>query len=938
MTDGEEIAIYKRALQREKAARKQAEQILEERSLQLYESNQKLQELNESLESEIEARVSELREQENQLRHLVENNPFPLLIYDYETLEIVDLNQPASSFYGKDNELLGQKIYSLHPKEEQEEALATIKLVLTDQPIVFKEWHHLTCNGELKPVELHSSEITFNGRQSRLLLINDITERKKIEQERKLNQQKYQDLVEGASDIIYRCDMNGDFVYVNPTALYLTGYSFDELIKMNYLDLIHADYLQEVKEFYEGQLERDETSSYLEFPIQTKAGEIIWIGQKVNLQKNEHNNWEVNALARDITELKAARDSLERSENKYRNILENLKLGILEVDLDGRITNAYPKFTELSGYTREELIGKSPIEFLLPAEHRKTMTRQNVLRAQGKGSVYEVELITKSGERRWVIISGAPFYDNSGEIIGTVGIHLDITDRKRIEKELVQAKDLAENSVHVKELFMANMSHEIRTPMNAILGMSRLLSKTKLDNKQKEYTRALTFSAENLLLIINDILDFSKIESGNLELNPEPNDVIELCNDVIQLMQPKAEENNTILRLDSKTIHQRWFKFDKGRLNQVLINLVGNAIKFSPGGEVKLVVEKIAETEQTHRCRFSIIDTGIGIAAENQEKIFESFIQAEDSIEQKYGGTGLGLPISKRIVEKMGGTLEVVSAVNQGSSFYFEIDIEIDQTSEKYLDPVHEYQIEREGLNVLLVEDNEINIFMAQTILEELTCTVSIARNGLEAVEKVSQHDFDIVLMDMRMPEMNGIQATKIIREKLLITSLPIIALTANALKDDKEKCLNAGMDDFMSKPFERADLILMLNKYTKSAETTSIAPKKREISSYVDKTNLDKIAENNEVFKRQMIELFLVESAKEIKNITAAMKEQNWPSVSDIAHKLKPSLDFLSSKELREEVRAIESQFKEPNAADHLELLYEFLTKLAQLRAELSE
>jgi response regulator RpfG family c-di-GMP phosphodiesterase len=192
--------------------------------------------------------------------------------------------------------------------------------------------------------------------------------------------------------------------------------------------------------------------------------------------------------------------------------------------------------------------------------------------------------------------------------------------------------------------------------------------------------------------------------------------------------------------------------------------------------------------------------------------------------------------------------------------------------------------------------------------------------------------------MDMRMPEMNGIQATKIIREKLLITSLPIIALTANALKDDKEKCLNAGMDDFMSKPFERADLILMLNKYTKSAETTSIAPKKREISSYVDKTNLDKIAENNEVFKRQMIELFLVESAKEIKNITAAMKEQNWPSVSDIAHKLKPSLDFLSSKELREEVRAIESQFKEPNAADHLELLYEFLTKLAQLRAELSE
>lgn len=1037
MHNTNDIEVLRRALIREKAARKQAEEILERKSFELYESNKKLIELNEHLENELEdkmglvltlskfpeqnpnpvlrmsfefeitykntaselflqniqktennsgfkrlieivkksnrikASISEelltqekaylvnvlyleelssysiyvtdissrveitkiLKKNEEQLRHLFENNPFPMLIYDYESLKIVELNKPAQEFYGLKNNIIGTYVNDLHPSEEKEKAIETQSRVLKGLPIEFREWFHRSANDIYRPVELHSSEIDYLGRRSRLLLINDVTERKKIQIEKEINQKQYQDLVEGASDIIFRSNTSGDFVYVNPTAVRVSGYSEKELLSMNYLDLVCEECYDRVKSFYERQIEQEEQTTYLEFAIKTKAGKRIWLGQNVNIQNTINGEIEINALARDITELEMARKSLERSEKKYRNILENLKLGILEVDLDDRVTKVYPKFSELSGYSEEELLGTTPLELLLPPEHRATMTRQNVLRAQGIGSVYEVEIITKSGERKWVIISGAPFYDEQGEIAGTVGIHLDINDRKRIEKELRIAKDLAENSVKLKEMFMANMSHEIRTPMNAILGMSRLLTRTDLTEKQKEYVTALTFSAENLLVIINDILDFSKIEAGAMVLHPEPENLRTLCNDIIKLFLPKADEKDLILNLDDSKLKNSWYLIDKTRLNQVITNLIGNAIKFTDFGEVTLMISSSRIEDNKDLVRFSVVDTGIGISSENHSKIFESFIQADDTIESNYGGTGLGLPISKKIVEKMGGVLMFESEYNKGSCFYFEVNL--DRTEDikevRVVDEVLESQDYR-GYDLLLVEDNEINIFMAQTILEELGFNVTISRNGKEAIENLKHRTFDLVLMDVRMPEMDGITATRIIRDEMRI-DLPIVALTANALREDKEKCIDAGMNNFLTKPFEREALLAVISNLLKTHKKLT----RPENKFLVDMSNLDIVVSGNNEFKTKMIELFILESRNELLRLESAIESENWTEISEVAHKLKPSLDYLATSEIRESVRYIESKFKEPNPENHLIKLKDFMFDLQLLREQLT-
>lgn len=926
-----DIEILRRALKRERESRKEAERILEERSMALYEANEKLKNLNESLEEEIQKRIQELTLQEEQLRHLFENNPFPMIIYSYDDLKVIDMNEPARIFYGNSDQILGKEIFKLHPIEEQEEAIATIKKIKQGLPIEFKEWYHLTEGGERKPVELHSSDIRYKNSRARLLLINNITERKRIEKDKELNRIKYQELVEGASDIIYRCNTDGDFIYVNPTGIHITGYTLDELLKMNYLDLIDEEYRAQVKLFYEDQLDNNTKTSYLEIPIVTKKNKKVWIGQNVNLASDEDGKLEINALARDITELKIAKDDLERNESKYRNILENLKLGILEVDLDGKITNAFPKFTELSGYSKDELIGKSPIDFLLPEEHRSTMARQNVKRARGEGSVYEVEILRKDGSRRWVIISGAPFYNSNGEMIGTVGIHLDISERKKIEKELRSAKDLAENSVRLKEIFMANMSHEIRTPMNAILGMTRLLDKTNLDSKQQEYVNALTYSADNLLLIINDILDFSKIDSGNLDIVPVPNNLRKLFDNMTQLMSPKAEERNNYLKVNLDSDIQEMYEFDGVRLNQVFLNLVGNSVKFTRDGEVEIHAKIIENKHYTDVIRFAVKDSGIGISQENLEKIFESFIQADNTTEKEFGGTGLGLAISKKIVKMMGGELMVESEIGVGSEFYFELELKRSENVASMPDVIPD-SINFRGLRVLLVEDNEINVFMAKTILEDLQCVVTIAKNGKDALESVQESNFDVVLMDMRMPVMDGITATREIRMKTSKEELPIIALTANALNEDKERCLAAGMNKFLSKPFEKRDLIFVFSELGfDNIDSNQL------MESVVDTSGMDKVAGNNVEFKRKMIELFLVETKKSLEEISEYQKNQEWMEISSIAHKLKPSLDYLSNQEMRSLVRSIEGGFKFSPDANDLKLLEQFMQKMNLLSEELS-
>ncbi len=376
-------------------------------------------------------------------------------------------------------------------------------------------------------------------------------------------------------------------------------------------------------------------------------------------------------------------------------------------------------------------------------------------------------------------------------------------------KELIEAKEKAESSSKAKEHFLANMSHEIRTPLNAIDGMAKLLKETPLNQEQKEYLSAMESSTANLLVIINDILDISKIEAGQLTIEKIGFKPEKLLHDVVKSLQLKAQEKNIFLHLDYDPSIPEILIGDPVRLTQVIINLVNNAIKFTQKGGVTISVKYQGTENDCAGLLFEIIDTGIGIPEDKIDTIFENFKQADDSTTRKFGGTGLGLSISKKIVELFGGELQVKSKVNFGSTFYFTLCLPLgteddlpESENPQEIEMIHEVA----GKKVLLVEDHEINRFLATTVLENWKMQVEVAENGKEAVEKVKNNSYDIVLMDMQMPVMGGVEATQIIRQELH-SQVPIIALTANAIKGDAEKCKQAGMNDYVSKPFDPSDL-----------------------------------------------------------------------------------------------------------------------------------
>ena len=916
--------ILLRKIEREKQARLEAERILEEKSLELYESNLKLQKLVETLEDEVYRRTEEIRQSENNLFTLFEKHPFPMLVYDPDNFLILGVNETAVRKYGYSRgELIQMKITDLHQKGDVKTVIQHVKDIKAGVHTI-KEWKHYTKSNDCIDVEINGITIDYQNKEARLVVIIDITDKKRIEEEKKQNERKYKELVENVTDFIYRISEKGIITYMNPTAIKAIGYKEKEIIGKSFLYFVRDDFKDELLQKTRHQLINKISSTYFEFPVVAKDKSTIWLGQTTDSHELPGGGTEYIAMSRDITERKQIKDELERSEEKYRNIMENMELGLLEVDVNGLITNAYPKFCDLSGYEKEELIGRDAAKTMLNPKFINEMREQEANRKKGNSGVYEVQLRRKDGSYIWVIISGAPYYDQEGNLAGTVGIHLDISERKAVEKKLEEAKVLAENSVKSKELFMANMSHEIRTPMNAIIGMSELLKKSNLNEKQKNYVDAISTSADNLLIIINDILDFSKIESGKLTVEKVPHDLRHLISTSVKTIELKAEEKGLTLNTDIDELLTN-YNIDPTRLNQVLINLLSNAVKFTSNGQVNITCRVINHTDLRHDIYFEVSDTGIGIDKSKLDSIFESFIQAEESTTRHYGGTGLGLPISKQLVEMMGGKLTVSSQKGKGSTFSFTLDCEVASLVEKEETVVSDDTSLVKKLRVLLVEDNDINRFMALTILEGWECITEIAINGKEAVELLKHNMYDVVLMDVRMPILDGIGATKIIRGELNL-DIPIIALTANAIKGDNETCLAAGMNDYISKPFQQTDLLALLIKYGINHSN------KEPLRTLVDLTKLKETTNSDEAFMSKMIQLFIQDTPVQVDELEAALQSGNWDLIGQIAHKIKPSIDYLAIQELQDDVRQIESNPSEKIAGS----ITKFIEDIRQLIEEL--
>ena len=514
----------------------------------------------------------------------------------------------------------------------------------------------------------------------------------------------------------------------------------------------------------------------------------------------------------DITVRSKAEAALKRREEKYRRIIENMSLGLVEADLDDHLLYANQSFCNMTGYRNDELTGRRLSPLLLTGEDLELVESKLESRQRGIADSYEIVVTTKSGEKKWLLVSGAPVYDDRQQHVGSIGIYLDVTLQKGLEASLREAKGQAESSSRVKQEFLANMSHEIRTPMNAILGMSQLMAQTTLAGPQASYLHAITTSAENLLVIINDILDLSKIEAGRVDIERICFRPAELYAQVENNLLFKAEEKGLEFTAHIAPGVPELLLGDPYRITQILLNLVGNSVKFTERGSVNIscsLLQLLPHGEAL--VEFVVNDTGIGMEEEYLTQVFDNFSQEDSSVTRKFGGTGLGLGISRKLVELLGGELRMVSRKNRGTTSRFALWLPVgtaaDLPQRQEAPDLSGLCQELRGKRVLLVEDNVFNRMLATVFLTNIALHVTEATNGQMAVDLAQYQTFDLVLMDVQMPVMDGYEATTVLRQQLGLT-VPIIALTANATIGEREKCLAAGMNDYLAKPFQEAVLI----------------------------------------------------------------------------------------------------------------------------------
>ena len=603
----------------------------------------------------------------------------------------------------------------------------------------------------------------------------------------------------------------------------------------------------------------------------------------------------------------------------FKSVVEDGSDIIFIVDYNGEILYHNNSTKETLGYKLNSLVGRNFFDLILPstlAEFRKqykTSTKKKF------NESVEFQFLCKNKSYKYLEFNSINLKHKEG-INGLILDCRDITQRKEDAAELLRAQK-------AKEQFLANVSHEIRTPINGIAGMAALLSQNPTPKEQVTYLNAIKSAADNLKVIINDILDLASIESGKLKFERIGFNINELLVSIIdsftvQSMQKKIELSFTLDERISQILIG-----DPFRLNQILINLIGNALKFTHEGEIKIncSLDKIHGKNQY--IKIDVTDTGIGIPAEKLNTIFESFSQADASVTRKYGGTGLGLTIVRQLVELQKGKITVQSVEDVGTTFSITIPYligDINQTEENasIINKNKADQVSLKGLKILLTEDNDINRLYATSILKMWECQTDTAENGYVALEKVRNNDYDVILMDIQMPVMDGFEATKAIklsgREK---TQIPIIALTANATAKDIEKCLAAGMVDCIGKPFTPQTLFSMLAKYNqlRTIKGELNAKNISNIFEKIDLTYLQKVSDNNKEFVAEIVNSFITITPNALSDIRSYLQKRDWVKMEREVHKIKPTLSMIGLVVTRE--KAIEIELLTHSQADNRRL-----------------
>ncbi len=751
------------------------------------------------------------------LRTLIDN--LPVSVYAKDTTGRKTLANKADLLYmglEHESEAIGKTDYDLYPRELASKLYSNDQKVLqSGQPLLDQE--ELLPGKEEKERWVLTSKVPFLDNQGKMLGIlgigRDISDWKKMRKELENSEARFRTLTEATSAAVF-IYQGERFIYLNPASEKLTGYSAEELKQMNFWDIVHPDYREQVKRRgLNRQMNLPESAQY-EFKIITKAGLEKWIDYSTGIAMYQG---EIAAIGTcfDITKRKTAEEALARSEQRYRKIFENSNTGILQLDPRGQVMNANNAFAQIFGYDNalKLLNEKTGIYQRIFSRQEDQLHFFREIELHDSVHNFSFEAYKINGNKVWVMVNAWKSQPGGKSDYLIEGFFQDITDRK-LSLEYQNEVEVARKSSETKNQFLANMSHEIRTPVNGIMGMADILSHTELTDQQKEYLKTIEDSSQILLNIINDILDISKIEAGKMQLRPEVFSLRNMMVHLNKMFDPIASNNKLQLKFNIDQAIPEWLHGDKKRLEQILLNLISNALKFTNQGWVIVNLSSHALDSSRQLIRFEVKDSGMGIDPAGQAKLFQKFSQLDNSLTRGTGGTGLGLFICRELVKLMNGEIAVTSTPSKGSTFWFSIPLQTADAPEKTIEKSSTCTLKASpSLSVLVVDDKLVNQKVLSLMLQGEGCKVDVACNGQEAINKFDPEKHQMVFMDIMMPVMDGVTAMKTLH--LNHDSLPpIIALTANAMEGDAQNYLNSGFNDYLAKPVSRKDLQLMLDKW----------------------------------------------------------------------------------------------------------------------------
>jgi len=608
---------------------------------------------------------------------------------------------------------------------------------------------------------------------------------------------------------------------------------------------------------------------------------------------------------------------LKTGDSHYaRSLIEATLDPLVTISPEGKITDVNEATVKITGMSREKLTGTDFLNYF--TEPQKAREVYQKVYAYGSVANSPLTLRHTNGQLTDVLFNGSVYKNDDGQVKGVVIVARDVTEQKKIalklteamvfaEKLTLKAEEakikaehatlIAENAVKAKQQFLSNMSHEIRTPMNAIIGFAKVLLKTDLSEKQKEYLNAIKLSGDALIVLINDILDLAKVDAGKMTFEQVPFKIALSISAMLQLFEQKIQEKNLKLVKEFDDRIPEVLLGDPVRLHQIIMNLVSNAVKFTSEGKITVSVSLLDEDDEKVTLEFAVTDTGIGILDTKIEKIFENFQQASSGTSRLYGGTGLGLAIVKQLVEPQGGKIQVISKINEGSTFSFILSFQKTNATAEFDTEFVELNEEMNDINVLVVEDIVLNQLLMRTLLDEFNFNCDVAGNGKIAIEKMQSNSYDVILMDLQMPEMTGFEATEYIRKEL-DSDIPIIALTADVTTVDLAKCKAVGMNDYIAKPVDErllySKIIGLVRKRSTVSEPIEIKTDETSQAKCTDLHYLIRRTKSNPILMMEMISQYLEQTPPLICAMKKGLKEKDWNSLYTAVHKLIPSFSIM--------------------------------------------